>query len=85
MKLNELQKKAKEVTDLIDTKRKGKHDSDTTIIHIYEELGEISRQLYNEKIGREKLNKENLQRRLLTALFSCSICQRYMILTLKMK
>lgn len=68
MELNELQKKAKEVLDLIDTKRKGVHDSDTTIIHIYEEIGEISRQLYNKKIGRAKLDKENLAEEIVDCL-----------------
>jgi len=60
MEIEELQQLAKKVIDLIDSKMKGHHDSDTTIIHLYEELGEISRQLYNGKIGREKLDKENL-------------------------
>lgn len=60
MEIKELQKLAAEVVSLIDSKRKGRHDSDTTIMHIYEELGEVSRQLYGEKIGRSQIDKENL-------------------------
>jgi len=36
------------------------HNAETTFIHLVEELGEIARQLTNEKIGRDKLNKEKL-------------------------
>ncbi len=68
MDIRELQKRAKEVTDLIDTKRKGRHDSDTTIMHIYEELGEISSQLYNKKIGRAEFDKENLAEEIVDCL-----------------
>jgi NTP pyrophosphatase (non-canonical NTP hydrolase) len=60
MEIKKLQELSSKVTDLIDTKRKGLHDSDTTIIHIYEELGEVSRQLYNQKIGRSHLDLKNL-------------------------
>ncbi len=60
MEVNELQELATNVVNLIDSKRKGTHDSDTTIMHIYEEIGEISRQLYGDKIGRSKIDTENL-------------------------
>lgn len=60
MEIKELQELADEVVNLIDSKRKGSHDSDTTIMHIYEELGEVSRQLYSEKIGRSEIDIENL-------------------------
>ena len=58
--MNEIQIKSNEIIDKIDEKMKGIHDNDTTIIHLMEELGEISRQLYNQKIGRDKLDKNNL-------------------------
>ena len=60
MELKEFQRDAVELIKKIDDKHRGKHDSDTTIIHIVEEIGEVARQLYNEKIGRDKLNKENI-------------------------
>lgn len=56
----EFQERINKIIDEIDSKMSGVHDSDTTIIHLMEELGEISRQLYNKKIGRDKLNNENL-------------------------
>ena len=58
--MNEMQNKSNEIIDRIDKKMKGIHDSETTIIHLMEELGEISRQIYNQKIGRDKLDRENL-------------------------
>ena len=58
--MNEIQKKSNEIVDRIDLKMKGIHDSETTVIHLMEELGEISRQIYNQKIGRDNLDKENL-------------------------
>lgn len=58
--MNEMQKKSVEIIDIIDKKMKGVHDNDTTTIHLMEELGEISRQIYNQKIGRDKLDKTNL-------------------------
>lgn len=60
MDMQEAQKRMNEIIDKIDTKMTGKHDSDTTIIHLVEELGEISRQLYNQKIGRDRLDKNNM-------------------------
>jgi NTP pyrophosphatase (non-canonical NTP hydrolase) len=65
MEIKEFQTQISKLIDEIDTKlrnngRKDKHDSDTTMIHLLEEMGEISRQLYNLRTGRDKLNKENL-------------------------
>lgn len=64
MELNKLQQQLKELIKKIDDKHKGMHDIETTFIHLIEEIGEVSRQLYNEKIGRDKLDKENLKEEL---------------------
>lgn len=61
MDLKIVQKKIVEVVDAIDAKRQSKHDSDTTFVHLIEELGEIVRELYNEKSGRDKIHHENLK------------------------
>ena len=58
--MSENQEKINEIIDTIDKKMSGKHDSDTTMIHLMEEFGELSRQLYNKKIGRREMNMENL-------------------------
>lgn len=58
--MDELQKKSSEIIDIIDRKMKGIHDNDTTMIHLMEELGEISRQIYSQKMGRDKFDRENL-------------------------
>ena len=61
MNLTEFQKEAVKIVDDIDTKYKGTHDNDTTIVHLIEELGEIAREIYNEKMGRDKIDIENLK------------------------
>ncbi len=61
MELKEFQKRAVKIVDDIDSKQKGKHDIDTTLAHLVEEFGEIAREIYNEKIGRDKTNLENLK------------------------
>ncbi len=60
MEIKEIQKQSREIIDKIDSKYGKKHDVETTFIHLIEEIGEISRQLYNSKIGRDKLDKENM-------------------------
>ena len=52
---------AVKLVDAIDSKQKGKHDIDTTLVHLVEEFGEIAREIYNEKIGRDKMDIENLK------------------------
>ena len=59
--IKEFQQQAVELIKQIDDKHRGQHDKETTIIHLTEELGEIARQIYNEKIGRDKLDKENMK------------------------
>lgn len=59
--MKEQQEKINILIEEIDKKMKGKHDSDTTIIHLMEEIGEIARQLYNIKIGRDNLIIDNLK------------------------
>ena len=61
MNLTEFQKEAVKIVDDIDAKYKGIHDNDTTIVHLMEELGEIAREIYNEKMGRDKIDIENLK------------------------
>lgn len=60
MELNELQKKAVELTEKIDAKSSGKHDVETTMIHLMEELGEVATQVFNKKMGRKEPNMELL-------------------------
>ncbi|MBS3088483.1 hypothetical protein J4402_01755 [Candidatus Pacearchaeota archaeon] len=61
MNIQQLQQQSSELLDKIDSKHPDKkHDAETTFIHLIEELGEVARQLFNEKIGRDKIDKENL-------------------------
>lgn len=61
MEIKDLQKEAKILISKIDKQYPGKHDADTTLAHLLEELGELSAQIYNKKIGREKINRELLE------------------------
>tara|TARA_Y100000310_G_scaffold342598_1_gene446482 strand:+ start:3087 stop:3386 length:300 start_codon:yes stop_codon:yes gene_type:complete len=60
MDIKELQKESVEIVEKSDIKYGKKHDTDTTIIHLTEEIGEVAREIFNEKIGRDKLNRENM-------------------------
>lgn len=60
MNLSELQKAATALIAEYDKRHSGKHDSDTVLAHLVEEFGEIGRELYNEKSGRDKLDLKNL-------------------------
>lgn len=61
MNIRELQKESTELISKIDEKQQGSHDADTTLAHLLEELGELSAQIYNEKTGREKVDRELLE------------------------
>lgn len=61
MRLKELQTLTAEVIDKIDNKRKCKHDVDTTIVHLLEEIGEVAREIMNQKIKRGKINRKNME------------------------
>ncbi len=60
MKIEEMKQKAVDLIKRIDEKNKGDHSTETIFYHTIEEIGEISRELYNMKSGRAKINKENL-------------------------
>ena len=59
--MKEIQKISTDIIKKIDEKMKGEHDVDTTMIHLIEELGEIARPIFSEKIGRDSLKKEKLK------------------------
>ncbi len=61
MNISELQKETKNLISKIDAQYPGKHDADTTLVHLLEELGELSAQIYNHKIGRKKVSRELLE------------------------
>ncbi len=61
MEIETINKQIIEIIDKIDARYQSKHDIDLTLIHLTEEFGEIARERYNEKMGRDKLNKQNLE------------------------
>jgi NTP pyrophosphatase (non-canonical NTP hydrolase) len=60
MKIREMQEKAVDLIRRIDERNKGDHGNEAIFAHTIEEIGEIARELYNQKSGRAKLDKENL-------------------------
>ncbi len=60
MDLDELQKESERLILKFDAILNGKHDTDTTLIHIMEEMGELAREIYNEKSHRAEFSKKNL-------------------------
>jgi NTP pyrophosphatase (non-canonical NTP hydrolase) len=60
-KFNELQKEIIQIMQEIDNKIGLKRNIETTFIHLTEEIGEIARVIYKEKIKNNgNINKENL-------------------------
>jgi NTP pyrophosphatase (non-canonical NTP hydrolase) len=60
MNLKELQKGTDEIINAIDQKLGVKHDSNNTIIHAIEELGELARQINNKNIRAKEQDMDNL-------------------------
>ncbi len=60
MDIKQMQNKSVDLIRRIDEKKNGDHRTEAIFAHMIEEIGEIARELYNEKSGRDKLNKENL-------------------------
>ena len=61
MEIKELQKQAEEITNKIDNKLDFIHNNENILIHLTEELGEISREILNPKLKRGNTNIENLK------------------------
>lgn len=61
MEIKEFQEKAVRIVNKIDSITGINHDKETTFMHLVEEFGEIARQLYNERSGRDKIDTENLK------------------------
>jgi NTP pyrophosphatase (non-canonical NTP hydrolase) len=68
MEIAELMEKSVRIIEGIDKYRKAKHDVDLTILHLMEELGEASKEIYNFKTGREEASEENLKRAIFDSL-----------------
>lgn len=58
--LNEMQNFSVKVVKELDKIRGAKHDKDVAMHHLVEEVGELAKEIYNDKTGRNRLNKENL-------------------------
>ena len=59
--LNEFQKLAVKIVTDLDKIRNINHDKDVTMHHLTEELGEVAREIFNDKTGRKKIDRENLK------------------------
>ncbi len=72
MEIKDLQKKADEIIDKIDEKLGCKHSIDNTVLHLIEELGEVSRELNKPNIRNQEINKKGLGYELSDVLFLIS-------------
>ena len=59
--LNEFQELTVKIVKDLDKKYNMNHDKDATMHHLCEELGEIAREIFNDKTGRAKIDLENLK------------------------
>ena len=48
----EIQELSSEITNMLDAKRHAKHDVESSVIHLVEEVGEIAREVINKKFDR---------------------------------
>jgi len=60
METKELQNKANEIVNLIDRKLGTNHDSENTISHLVEEIGELTLQLNNPKLRNKQMDIKNI-------------------------
>jgi len=61
MEIREIQNKSNEIVELIDKKLNVNHDENKTILHIVEELGELTRQINNKNIRNISQNEDNIK------------------------
>ena len=65
-----MQKKAWEIIEKYNIKHNEKHDKNIIFYHLIEEIGELARQLHNEKDNwRGDFDKENFDEELIDILF----------------
>ncbi len=72
MEIQELQEEAEKIINMIDEKTNASHTNETTLLHIIEEIGEISRQINNPKLKRQETDIENLKEEIADAILLIS-------------
>ena len=70
--LNEFQKLAVKVVTDLDKIRNINHDKDVTMHHLTEELGEVATEVFNDKTGRKKIDRENLKKEIVEVMILIS-------------
>ena len=61
MNINQYQKEVNNLFDEISKKKNRKPTKEEVFIHLIEEIGELAKQIINEKIRKEKFSLENLK------------------------
>ncbi len=59
--VKELQEVETKVNSLVEKHYGKKLEAPAVTVHLSEEMGEISREIYSQMIGRDKTNKDNLE------------------------
>lgn len=61
MEVNDFQKKIVDFASKWDKKRNNIPDAESTLIHLMEEVGELSRQYINKRMRKEKFDEEEVE------------------------
>ncbi len=78
MNIKEFQQEVKKVFEIFSKTKNTKMDSEHLFIHLVEEIGEIARELVNEKIGRSETRKEKIAEEIADAIiFLVAIADYY--------
>ena len=74
MKIKEAQEKAWKIVEDYNKKHNLKHNKDTAFLHLIEEVGEVARELYNEKNNwRREFNKEKFSKEVIDVIYQALI------------
>jgi len=78
MELKDLQKECKKIVDGVGDSLNRRHTKDEAFIHLVEEIGEIGREINNQRLRPEKFDKENFKKEFAdTLLFLLYLAEIY--------
>ncbi len=78
MDLKQFQNEVKELFDKISEKRNFEHTKEEIFVHLIEEIGELARQITNEKVRKDKFDLENVKEEIADSiLFLTCLASRY--------
>lgn len=77
MEIKEMQEEAFKLIEDYNNKNGLEHNKDTTILHLIEEVGELSREIYNERNDwRGEFDREKLELELIDVLYQLLVLSK---------